>query len=187
MRTIELLLLENVDNLGIVGDVVKVRPGYARNFLLPMGLADTPSPEKIQELAARRAEVEAELKRIREAQTAMIERLEGHEISLERAANDLGVLFGGVSQHDIAEALRGEGFEVEDRFIRLGEQIKRVDSYTVPVVIDKELKTEIKVWVNSDRPLEGDESEQEAAGETAEPAAEAGEPAAPAATTPAAG
>ena len=161
MRTLELLLLDNVDNLGIVGDVVKVKPGYARNFLLPRGLATEPSEEKVQELAARRAEVEAEMKARREAQKAMMEKLADHEINLERAANDLGVLFGGVTQHDIAEALRAEGFAVEDRYVRLGEQIKRVDSYEVPIVIDRELKTQIKVWVNPDRPLEVDEREQE--------------------------
>ena len=165
----ELLLLENVDNLGIVGDVVKVKPGYARNFLVPRGLATVPTPGAIERLAERRAQVEAEMRRLREAQEQMIQRLEGYEITLERAANEQGVLFGGVSQHDIGEALREAGFDLDDRFVRIGQQIKRLDSYSVPIVIDKELKTEIKLWVVSDKPLEELEAEAEAEeGEEAE-------------------
>jgi len=176
-RHIELLLLENVDNLGIVGDIVKVKPGYARNFLLPRGYAEPPSEEKIAALAERRAQIEAELAELAKQQTALIERLADYELTLERATNDSGALYGGVSQHDIAEALRAKGFEVEDRFIRLGEQIKRVDTYHIPIVINKELKAEIKLWVVSDRPLEMDEDVVEAevdeAGEETTDAAEA--------------
>lgn len=160
-RYIELLLLENVDNLGIVGDVVNVKPGYARNFLLPRGLAEPPTQEKIEALAERRALIEAELAKQAEAQKALIERLADYELTMERSTNDQGALYGGVSQHDIAEALRAEGFEVEDRFIRLGEQIKRVDTYHIPIVISKELKAEVKLWVVSDRPLETEEDEAE--------------------------
>ena len=172
----ELLLLENVDNLGIVGDVVKAKPGYARNYLVPRGLATVPTPGAIERLSERRAQVEAEMRRLREAQEQTMQRLEGHEITLERAANEQGVLFGGVSQHDIGEALREAGFDIEDRFVRIGQQIKRLDSYSVPVVIDKELKTEVKLWVVSDKPMEelegeGEEGEQ---GEEVE-AEEAGE------------
>ena len=177
MKTIELLLLETVENLGIVGDVVKVKPGHARNYLLPHGIAVTPTPEKVQELAARRAEAEAQLKQQAAQQKAMIEKLEGHELTLERSANDAGVLFGGVSQHEIAEALRAEGYALEDRHVRIGETIKRLDSYDIPIVINKDLKTEVKLWVVSDTPLEsdGDDQAEEAAhapapekGETAE-------------------
>ena len=166
MKTIELLLLDNVDNLGIIGDVVKVKPGYARNYLLPHGLAEAPTPEKIEELSARRAEVQAELDKLAAEQRAMIEKLEGYELTMERSANETGVLFGGVSQHDIAEALQAEGFAVEDRYVRVGEQIKRLDTYEIPIVINRDLKTEIKLWVVSDTPLEDEPQEDaEAVGE----------------------
>jgi len=154
MRNIELLLVENVDNLGIVGDVVKVKPGYARNFLLPMGLAEAPSDERIAALADRRKQVEAEMAKLRAKQEKLIESIAEYELTLQRSHNDQGILYGGVSQHDIAEAMREEGYDIEDRFIRIGEQIKRLDTYTVPVVIDKELKAEIKLWIVSDRPAE---------------------------------
>ncbi len=162
MKTIELLLLETVGNTGIVGDVVKVKAGYARNYLLPRGLATTPTPELIEQLSERRAEAEAELKRIRAEQSAMIEKIADYELTLERSCNDQGVLYGGVTQHEIAEALREAGFAVEDRFVRLGDQIKRVDTFHLPIVIDKELKTDITLIVASDRPLE---VEEETAGE----------------------
>lgn len=166
MKTIELLLLDTIENLGIIGDVVKVKPGYARNYLLPHGLAEAPTQEKIDELAARRKEVEAELKQLRSEQEVMIEKLEAHELTLERSANEQGALFGGVTQHDIAEGLRAEGFEIEDRHIRIGERINRLDTYMIPVQVAKDLKAEIKLWVVSDKPIEvqeekGDEGEQE--------------------------
>jgi large subunit ribosomal protein L9 len=161
MKTIELLLLDNVDNLGIIGDVVKVKPGYARNYLLPHGLADAPTPEKVEELAARRAEVQKELELLAKEQQKLIDKLEDYELTIERSANDSGLLYGGVSQHDIAEALVAEGFAIEDRHVRIGEQIKRLDSYDIPIVINKDLKTEIKLWVVSDRPLE-DEPQEDA-------------------------
>lgn len=157
MKNIELLLVENVDNLGIVGDVVKVKPGYARNFLLPRGLATVPTAEAVEALAERRRQVEAELKAMREARVTLIEKLADYELTLERSANEQGILFGGVSQHDIAEALQAQGFDVEDRYVRLGDKIERLDSYTIPIVIDKELKTEIKLWVVSDKPIQDED------------------------------
>lgn len=172
-RNVELLLTDNVDNLGIVGDVVKVKPGYARNFLFPRGLATKPTANAVKKLAERRKAVEEELKQRRAAQETMVEKLEGFELTIKRSANEQGVLFGGVSQHDIAEALKAEGFHVDDRHIRIGESIKRLDSYHIPIVIASDLKTEIKLWVVRDQPLPGAE-EEEAEGQIEEeaPAAE---------------
>ena len=170
MKQIQLLLTQNVSNLGIIGDVVKVKAGYARNYLLPHGYATTPTKGAIERLAEERARVEAELKELFSKQEAIIEKLTDYEITMERAANEQGLLFGGVSQHEIAEALREAGFEIEDRHVRIGEQIKRLDSYEIPVVINKDLKTHIKLWVVSDKPKEV--LEAEAAEEKARLAAE---------------
>lgn len=167
-RNIELLLVENVDNLGIVGDVVKVKPGYARNFLLPRGLATKPTANAIKKLADRRAQVEAELKQRRIDLESLFAKLEDHEITIKRSANEQGVLFGGVSQHEIAQALRDEGLAVEDRHVRIGESIKRLDSYTIPLVLATDLKTEIKLWVVRDQPLPEDEQAEQEAAEPAE-------------------
>jgi large subunit ribosomal protein L9 len=159
MKTIQLLLTENVDNLGIVGDVVKVKPGYARNYLVPFGLATEPSDGNIKRLAERRAQVEAELKTQRTVMEKVLEKLADYELTIERHANEQGVLFGGVSQHDIAEALREAGFAIDDRAVRIGIQIKRLDSYEIPITLAADLKTEIKLWVVSDRPMETEDQD----------------------------
>ena len=163
MKQIEVLLTENVEDLGIVGDVVKVRPGYARNYLLPHDLATTPTKRNIERLAERRKQVEQEMRQLRAAQESLLERLQDHEITIMRSANEQGVLFGSVSLHDIAELLREEGFAIEDRAVRIGQQIKRLDSYQIPIVLSNDLKTEIKLWVVSDKPAE--QLDSEAAGE----------------------
>lgn len=170
MKLIELLLTESVENLGIVGDVVKVRPGYARNYLLPRAYATRPTPGAIKRLAARRAEVERELAERRKVLEALLAKLTGFELTMMRSANEQGVLFGGVSQHDIAKALQAEGLMVEDRMVRIGEQIKRLDSYTVPLVLAADLKTEIKLWVVSDKPMETTEEAGAAAASEDAPA-----------------
>lgn len=159
-KTVELLLTENVDNVGIVGDVVKVRQGYARNFLLPRGLATVPSDEAISALAERRAEAERQLRELRKQRETMIEKLEDFEITLTRACNDQGQLYGSVTQRDIAEALESEGFNIAPRDVRIAYTIKRVDSYRITIKLDQDLETEIKLWVVPDRQLPEDEREE---------------------------
>lgn len=153
-KTYELLLTESVDGLGIVGDVVTVRSGYARNFLLPRNVATAPSPEKIQALASRREEAKKILERQRAERVQMIEKLEGFEITLIRACNDLGHLYGSVTQQDIAKALAEQHFIVKARDVRLNETIKRVGHYEVHVRPEPDLEAVVKLTVNPDRPLE---------------------------------
>ncbi len=159
-KDLQLLLVESVDNLGIVGDVVKVRSGYARNFLLPMGLATTPSEEKIKSLASKRAEAEKAQREMRAAREAMIGKLEDYEIELVRSCNDQGLLYGSVTQGDIAEALVAKGFDVKAREVRLSQTIKRVETHHVSVKLDKDLETEITVKVVADRELESDDRDE---------------------------
>ncbi len=151
MKTLKLLLTKNVDNLGIVGDVVTVKPGYARNFLLPRALATEPTESNVKRLATLRAQVQQHMRAERQRLEALLESLETCEITMMRSANNQGVLFGGVSQHDVAEALREQGFAIDDRTVRIGEQIKRLDSYMIPIVLDADLRTQIKLWVVSDK------------------------------------
>ncbi len=161
MKQTKLLLTTNVDNLGIVGDVVIVKPGFARNYLVPRGLATDPTEGNIQRLAAERQRVEQELAERRAVLEQILEKLQGYEITLQRSANEQGVLFGGVTQHDVAELLRADGFDIDDRAVRIGDTIKRLDSYDIPIVLADNLKTDIKVWVVSDKPAEELESEVE--------------------------
>ncbi|MHC4994303.1 MAG: 50S ribosomal protein L9 [Planctomycetota bacterium] len=180
-KTITLMLNDNIENLGIVGDVVSVRPGYARNYLLPMGLAMAPTEGNRKRIEERRAEVQRQLAEERTRAEEAFAKLEGFEITLMRTANEEGHLYGSVSQHDIAVALQEEGFElIHERHVRIGTSIKKLDSYDIPIQMD-DLKTEIKLWVVSDKPAEElmAEEEAKAAGETGEaaeaPAEEAAE------------
>src|SRR5688572_21178755 len=108
MATVKLLLKESIKNVGRVGDVVEVSPGYARNYLLPKDLAVQPTPNNIKKVEERRKEIEKQERERREQQAALIKTLEGVEVTLERRANEQGHLFGSVSATDIARALRSE-------------------------------------------------------------------------------
>lgn len=165
-RTVELLLTDNVDNLGIVGDVVTVRTGYARNYLLPNGFAVRPTESAKTALAERRAQVEKEMAALRADLEKTCELLDGFEVTLERSCNDQGHLYGSVTQHDIAAVLKEAGFKnVLDRHIRIGQAIKRIDSYPIPVQLAHDLKAEIKLWVIADRPIEFESEEAASAGQ----------------------
>jgi len=161
-KNVQLLLVENVDNLGIVGDVVNVRLGYARNYLLPRGLATTPSEELLKDLADKRAEAEKQVAALRSERQAMIAKLEGVEITMERACNDQGILYGSVTQQDLADALTHLGYPVKPREVRLPHTIKRVqnEAYEIRVKLDADLETEIKLYVAADRHIEEDEREE---------------------------
>ncbi|MDP7009553.1 MAG: 50S ribosomal protein L9 [Phycisphaerales bacterium] len=153
-KRIELLLNSNVENLGIVGDIVRVRIGYARNYLLPMGVAEIPTPEKIESLAAERAIALQKYEENQSRQAALIDRLEDITLTLTRSANDQGGLYGSVTQRDISDALAENDFEIPTRAIRLHQAIRRIGEYSVTIQFGKELRTDIEIIVNPDRPLE---------------------------------
>lgn len=157
-RNVKLLLTENVEALGIVGDVVTVRTGYARNFLLPRDLATQPSEERIKALAAKRADAEKQLAELRKHREELIEKLKGVEITLERSCNDQGILYGAVSQQDLAAILNEKGFPIKPREVRLPQAVKRIDTYDVHIKLDADLDATIKLWVVADRKLDLDKA-----------------------------
>jgi large subunit ribosomal protein L9 len=159
-RNITLLLLENVDSLGIVGDVVKVRAGYARNYLLPRELATTPDDDLIKQLSAKRAQAEKDLAAHRAEREGMAKKLDGQEITMIRACNDQGVLYGAVTQQDIAHALQTLGFEVKPREVRLPYAMKRIDNYEVLLKFASDLESHIRVYVEADRTMDGDDRDE---------------------------
>jgi large subunit ribosomal protein L9 len=156
-KTIELLLTESVENLGIVGDVVKVRTGYARNFLLPNNVATTPSESLINSLKVKRAEAQAAVAQERKVREETINKLQGFELTLQRACNDQGILYGGITQQEIASALVAAGYGVRARDVRLSHAIKRVDNYDIHIKYETELETTIKLHIKPDRVLAKDE------------------------------
>ena len=153
-RHIELLLLKNIEHLGIVGDVVRVKRGYARNYLIPHGFAEVPTASRIAMLEEDRAKAMAELASLRSARENLLEQMVEVTLTLTRSCNDQGVLYGSVTQRDICDALQANGLDVGARSVRLAAAIRRIGTYPVPIQFDKDLRTEITVVVEPDQPLE---------------------------------
>ena len=153
-RNVELLLNITVENLGLVGDVVKVKPGHARNYLLPHGLAEYPTAEKIEALKEARATAAAAMQKRQEGRAKLIARLTDVTIKLIRSVNDQGALYGAVTHRDIFDQLHVDGFPVEIHAVRLANTVRRIGSYTCAIVFDRELRTEINIEVLPDRTLE---------------------------------
>lgn len=174
-KNVKLLLTENVESLGIVGDVVNVRTGYARNFLLPRALATTPSDEMIKAVASKRAEAQKQLAELRKQREELVKKIEGIEITMVRSCNDLGHLYASVTQQEIATALKEAGHAgVKPRDVRLHMSIKRIDNYDVHIKFESDLEATIKLHVNADRKLDLDKA-REAEAEAAAAAAAQGE------------
>lgn len=150
MATVKLLLKESIKNVGRVGDVVEVSPGYARNYLLPHDLAVEPTPNNVKKIEARRKEIERQERERREQQAALIKQLETVEVTLERRANEQGHLFGSVTATDIARGLQAQGFNIEPGDVNLPGKLDRIDTYQVQIKFAEDLATDVKVWVAPD-------------------------------------
>jgi large subunit ribosomal protein L9 len=150
MANVKLLLQESIKNVGRVGDVVEVSPGYARNFLLPKGLAVEPTKNNVKKVEARRQEIEKQEREKREQQARLIKQLEGRDVTLERKANDQGHLYGAVSATDIARALQADGYNVEAEDVLLPGKLDAINTYTVKVRFAEDLETDVKVYVAPD-------------------------------------
>jgi large subunit ribosomal protein L9 len=144
----QVILLEKIFNLGGLGDVVKVRNGFARNFLIPQGKAKRATDSAIKEFEARRADLEqAQAEKLAQAQ-AIGEKLTGLVCKIAMKAGVDGRLFGSVTNYDIAEALRKQGFDVAKGLIRLPEgPLKAVGEHHVAVVLHSDVVADITVAV----------------------------------------
>jgi large subunit ribosomal protein L9 len=155
----KVLLCEDIDKLGWLGDVVEVKTGYARNYLIPQGLAKVASEASIRSIAeekAKRAEQrKLEGRRLEEAAKA----IEGAEAVIAAKANELGHLFGSVNERQIAANLRAQGFEVRDEIVQLPEHIKQIGTHPVTLKFRDDLTATINVVVV---PEQQDETEAQA-------------------------
>lgn len=169
----KVLLTQTLDRIGIVGEVIEVSEGFARNFLLPKKLAIQPTEGNIKRLEADKVAYEKKLRELREQKEALLAKLEGYELTVVRNANEEGHLFGSVSRRDIAEELQKAGFNVEPDDVRLDDPLRRVDTFMVPVALAHDLRTEIKVWVTREKGAEQPAAEAPAAEEGQDEEAEA--------------
>lgn len=145
----EVILRQAIDNLGRPGDIVKVSPGYGRNFLLPRGLAYEATPGNKKRIQQERERLEAAEAARREAAEQLAKKLEDVSITFSARTGEEGKLFGSVTAADIAQQLEAQGFPVEKRQIDLPEPIKALGVYRVPVRLHADVKPEVKVWVIS--------------------------------------
>ncbi len=168
---IELILMQRVDKLGQMGERVVVRPGYARNFLLPSGRAIRANKENLARFERERVQLEAQNLKRREEAERIGERVSGLTVTIIRQAGESGALYGSVSSRDIAEKCVEAGLSVTREQVLLGEAIKSVGMSTVQVALHPEVA--IPVHVNVARSPE--EAEKQARGERVEAEAEAEE------------
>jgi large subunit ribosomal protein L9 len=144
----QIILMEKVVNLGQLGDVVKVKNGYARNFLIPQGKAKRATQAAIAEFEAKRTELEETQADILAAAQARAAKLEGLMLQITQKAGVDGKLFGSVTNADIEDALKAQGFEVERSMIRMPQgSLKQVGDHPVTVVLHTDAVAHIVVSV----------------------------------------
>jgi large subunit ribosomal protein L9 len=143
----EVILLERIEKLGQMGEVVKVRPGYARNFLLPQKKALRASKSNLEFFSKQRVQLEAvNLQRRDEAQ-AVADKMNGISVLLVRQAGESGQLYGSVSGRDLADAIKEAGYSIERRQVNLDSPIKTLGTYPVRVSLHPEVNITVAVTV----------------------------------------
>ncbi|MCG2577089.1 50S ribosomal protein L9 [Dechloromonas sp. XY25] len=144
----QIILLEKVVNLGNLGDVVKVKDGYARNFLIPQRMAKRATPAAMAEFEARRAELEKAAAEKLAAAQAVADKMNGTAVTVARKAGMDGRLFGSVGNADIAEALKAAGFDVDKAAVRMPEgPLKAIGEFPLDVALHTDVLANITVTV----------------------------------------
>lgn len=149
MASTTILLREDIDELGGRGEIVKVRAGYARNYLLPKGLASLATKGNVKQIEQERAALLKKAAVERATAEAQREQMGVIELNFERQAGEHGTLFGSVTSMDIAEALQQKGYEVERRKIVLRQPIKETGDYTVKVRLHRDVLLDVPVHVTA--------------------------------------
>ena len=143
----KILLCEDIDKLGWLGDVVEVAEGYARNYLLPQRLATQATEANIRAIAEKKAERTEQRKLDGKRLEVAAKAVEGAEAVVAAKANEQGHLFGSVTASEIAANLREQGFEITDKIVQLPEHIKEVGTHTVTLRFSEQLTTTVNVVV----------------------------------------
>lgn len=146
----QVILKEDVKNLGRIGDVVEVKDGYARNFLIPRGLAVEANPKNIKALEHEKRKIQEAAKKLRFSAEDLKSRIEGKTIVIKARAGEEDKLFGSVTAMDIADALKKEGIDIDKKKIIIEEPIKRLGDYSVTVKIHPEISAQLNIQVVSE-------------------------------------
>ncbi len=148
----ELLLKQNIEHVGRLGDVVKVKAGYARNYLLPRGLAVAVTKNNVAEIERARAMALVEEQDRVASMKELATKIGEASVTIESRANAEGHLFGSVSGAQIAAALRSKGIHIDDRQIRLEQPLKEIGVFDVIVHLHSTVDATVKVWVVQQKP-----------------------------------
>jgi large subunit ribosomal protein L9 len=146
----KLILREDVENLGKGGELVDVKPGYGRNFLLPRGLAVTANPKNVRELEHQRSVAQAKAAKAKASAEAVAKRLADTAITLKRKVGEQDKLYGSVTALDLAEALAARGLSIDRRSIDLAEPLKALGDFEVPVKLHHEVVGKVKVKIEAE-------------------------------------
>ncbi|MFO1050707.1 MAG: 50S ribosomal protein L9 [Planctomycetota bacterium] len=148
----QLLLKTNIEHLGRIGDVVTVKPGFARNYLLPRGLAVPVTKSNLAQIEKERVRALAEEKERIESMRQFAEKVAQTSVTIEGRANEEGHLFGSVTAASVADALRERGLPVDVKAIRLDHPLKEIGVYDVVVHLHADVSATVKVWVVQAKP-----------------------------------
>ncbi|RAL24637.1 50S ribosomal protein L9 [Lujinxingia litoralis] len=143
----EVILTEDVPNLGEMGEIVKVAPGYGRNFLIPKGMALPASATEKKALEHKKRQIELRKEREREEAMGVQAKLDGVSITIPKRVAEGDALYGSVTSREIADVLKQEGFELEHRFIEVGRGIDELGIYKVPVKLASGVYAHVVLWV----------------------------------------
>lgn len=143
----KIILKESVYNLGDEGDVVSVKPGYGRNFLIPQGKAVIASPKAVKAAEMRKQAIEAKVQADMEANRELALKLADVTLTFSVKTNEEGKIFGTVTTQQIADALNEKGFEIDRRKISLQEEIKTLGEYVAVISLGGDIKPSVRVWV----------------------------------------
>ena len=143
----EVLLLKDVEKLGAAGVVVRVKPGYARNYLLPSGLAVPATAQHLKSVEHAKRQQAEKTQRIQAEAQALKRNLEGRSLTLKLTLGEDGKPFGSVTAHDVAEALAKEGLAVEKPDIHLEQPIKALGIYEIPIRLHAQVTATLKLWI----------------------------------------
>ena len=147
MAHTKVLLREDVDDLGARGEIVRVRAGYARNYLLPRNLAVEATVGNVKGIEAERAALLKKEAKERSTAEAQSQQMSSLVLEFKRKAGEQGSLYGSVTSMDVADALKEKGYEIDRHRIHLREPLKRLGDYTVPVRLHREVSIELQVKV----------------------------------------
>lgn len=147
----KVILLDKVENLGGLGDLVTVKPGYARNYLIPTGRAAQATPDNLKSFEERRADLERQIAEALAAAQARAERLQETTVTIARRTGEQGKLFGSVGTADVADAISASGVEVARSEVRMPEgQLRQTGSYPIELHLHPEVNVEITVEIVSE-------------------------------------